>query len=335
MPVVRTAMSVSVDGYVAGPDARADLPLGVGGDRLFEWLDSGDTRSDYFPFRLWPASKDVFDGICARNGAIVTGRRTHDVVDGWGGSGPQNGVPLFVLTHRPDDHPWPDYTYTGADIGEVIAQAQAVAGDDKDISLMGTAAVRSALAAGLLDEIQLVAGEENRGAGVGALAQHRREVVDADRIQAGERLVEHEQLRIVDERRGELHPLLVAERELLDLRVEPLAEPEAFEQGAAGVDRARAAHAVQAAEVLQLLEHLHARVEAAFLRHVAEALAHRRINLAPVETDLAGVQAGDAEHGAHRRRLARAVGPEEADDLLRGHGEAHPVEGDDRSEPAL
>ncbi|WP_375493377.1 dihydrofolate reductase family protein [uncultured Jatrophihabitans sp.] len=164
MGVIRTAMSVSLDGYVAGPSSRPDSPLGDGGDVLFRWLDSGDTRSAYFPFRMWPASRQVFDGICATNGAIVTGRHTHDVVGGWGGSGPQADIPLFVMTHRVDDAPWPEYTYTDAPVEDVLALARTKA-EGRDISLMGTAPVQLALAAGLLDEIHLHGGATLLGGG--------------------------------------------------------------------------------------------------------------------------------------------------------------------------
>jgi hypothetical protein len=186
----------------------------------------------------------------------------------------------------------------------------------------------------VLDEVELVAGEQDRGPAAGALAQHRRQVVGPDRVQAGERLVEHEQLRIMDERGGELDALLVAQRQLLDLGVQAPAQPEALAQLPAGARGPRRAHPVQAPEVLQLVEHHHAGIQAALLRHVAEALAHLGVDRAPVEEDLARVQGDDTEHGAHRGRLARAVGAEEPDNPLGGHAEAHPVESHDGTEPA-
>jgi hypothetical protein len=80
----------------------------------------------------------------------------------------------------------------------------------------------------MLDKVQLVAGEQHRGAVAGMLAQDGAQVVDPDGVKARERLVEDQQLRIVDERASELNPLLVAQRQLLDLRLGPLAETEPF-----------------------------------------------------------------------------------------------------------
>ena len=95
------------------------------------------------------------------------------------------------------------------------------AGDDHDVL------------ADVLDEVELVAGEDDADAGRRALADdlgHRR---DADRVEARERLVEHEQLRVVDERGGELDALLVAVRQLLELRLRAIAEAHPLEPRAA------------------------------------------------------------------------------------------------------
>ena len=77
-----------------------------------------------------------------------------------------------------------------------------------------------------LDEVELMAGEDDGNAGVAALAQHLAHHVDGDRVESGERLVEHQQLRLVQQRGGQLHALLVAEAELLDLVVAPGRDPE-------------------------------------------------------------------------------------------------------------
>ena len=152
-----TGLSVSVDGYIAGPGDERGRPLGVGGQRLFEWYSDGDTPSRLYPsFRLSAVSAAFFDGFAGRCGAVITGRRTYDIADGWAGNGPLPGQPLFVLTHHPPETRFTDapYTYVTTGIGDAIRQARDAA-RDRDVSLMGSAAVRQALAAGLLDEIIL------------------------------------------------------------------------------------------------------------------------------------------------------------------------------------
>ena len=84
-------------------------------------------------------------------------------------------------------------------------------------------------------------GEQDRHALVGEPAQHAAEDVDADRVEPGERLVEHEQLGSVHERDAELDPLLVAERERLDAVPGALAEPEPLEPVVGGRARRRPA----------------------------------------------------------------------------------------------
>jgi dihydrofolate reductase len=101
------------------------------------------------------ASAAFFDAYAGRVGAVITGRRTYDVSDAWGGSGPLPGVPLFVLTHRvPDTVPAgdPPYTFVTEGLGRAVQLARAVAAG-KDVDLMGATTIRQALRAGLLDEL--------------------------------------------------------------------------------------------------------------------------------------------------------------------------------------
>src|SRR5690606_11669518 len=132
--------------------------------------------------------------------------------------------------------------------------------------------------------------------------------------EARERLVEHEQLGVVDEGRRELDPLLVAVRQLLELRLLALRKIEPGQPLSGGSVGVAAAHAVLLREVAQLLADAHPRVEAALLGHVAEAQARVAVHFAALPADLPAVGPGEAEDAAHRGRLARAVGPEEADD---------------------
>lgn len=79
-------------------------PLGVGGDRLFTWFSDGDTPSRHDPgFKLSTLSAAFFDEGVSRVGAVIAGRRTDNISEAWGGSGPMPGVPLLVLTHQVPD----------------------------------------------------------------------------------------------------------------------------------------------------------------------------------------------------------------------------------------
>src|SRR3954468_20914776 len=179
-----------------------------------------------------------------------------------------------------------------------------------------------------LDELELVAGEHDRHAGPRALAQHLAQHVDADRVEAGERLVEHEQLGVVRERRAELRALLVAERERLRAPLGDLGEAEALEPAPRRRPRRRVVEAVQAREVHELVGDAHLRIQAALLGHVAEPGARRGVDRPAAEAHLAGVRREDAEHDAHGGGLARAVGADEAEELPLAHGEAEAVERD-------
>src|SRR5713226_6891423 len=99
--MVTTGLSTSLDGFIAGPDDSPELPLGVGGDRLFTWFGDGDTPSRYYPsFRMSAPRAKFFDAFASRQGAVISGRRTYEIARAWGGKGPLPGVPLFVVTHR-------------------------------------------------------------------------------------------------------------------------------------------------------------------------------------------------------------------------------------------
>jgi dihydrofolate reductase len=151
-------VSMSLDGFIGGPDDSAEQPLGVGGDRLFEWFGDGDTPSRWYPaFKMSAISAEVFDQFADRVGAVVAGRRTYDVSDAWGGEGPQPGIPLFVVTHRPPGtvpRGEPPYTFVTDGVERALERARTVAAG-KEISLMGSTIVQQCLRAKLLDEITI------------------------------------------------------------------------------------------------------------------------------------------------------------------------------------
>jgi dihydrofolate reductase len=145
-------MSMSVDGFIAGPDDNEERGLGVGGERLHAWLaDGGVDPGSYRPTD--DAGATVFDEMMA-TGAVITGRRTFEFAGGWAGDH-HDGVPIFVLTRAaPADPPPGSARYATDGIAACVAQAKAAAGG-RDILLHGAATAQECLRAGLLDEIQL------------------------------------------------------------------------------------------------------------------------------------------------------------------------------------
>jgi dihydrofolate reductase len=145
-------MSMSVDGFINGPDDGMEHGLGVSGERLHDWLRAGgvDPRS-HRP--VDGPSAIVFDELMA-TGAVIAGRRTFDIAGGWAGDH-HDGVPIFVLTHAAPDKPAPGSArYVTDGIESCVAQAKAAAGG-RDILLHGAAIAQECLRAGLLDEMEL------------------------------------------------------------------------------------------------------------------------------------------------------------------------------------
>jgi dihydrofolate reductase len=158
MSKVVTALSTSVDGFIAGANDSPRQPLGDGGQQLFSWLFDGDTPSRHGPmFKMSPVSARFFDEGVARVGAAITGRRTYDVSDAWGGVGPMPGIPLFVVTHTvPETVPAgdPPYTFVTDGVTEAVDQAKSAAGG-KDVFLQGASIVQQCVRAGLMDELTI------------------------------------------------------------------------------------------------------------------------------------------------------------------------------------
>src|SRR5712675_893515 len=94
-------MTMSLDGFVAGPDDGKQNPLGThDGMHLFDWYFSG-TKELHDPlFRPAPGpNTEEVERMFAESGAFIFGRRTYDITNGWNGRHPVKGVPVFVLTH--------------------------------------------------------------------------------------------------------------------------------------------------------------------------------------------------------------------------------------------
>lgn len=138
--------SMSVDGFVAGPHDGPGNGLGDGGHRLHEWFltDAG---------RLDQVNREVVDELMS-TGAVVVGRRTFELADGWSGDH-HDGVPIFVLSRREPNAAmrWPGVTYV-RDVAEAVHRAKDAAGD-RDVLVHGARTARHALTAGVLDELQI------------------------------------------------------------------------------------------------------------------------------------------------------------------------------------
>jgi dihydrofolate reductase len=150
MSKVYTGASMSLDGYISGPNES-------GFDQLFKWYGNGDvevpTARPDLTMRMSPVSAEHFRSIVAMSGALVVGRRLFDVTNGWNGRHPMD-VPVVVLTHEPPAD-WPEdppFTFVTDGIESAIERAKTIAGD-KVVGVNGGTIASQALNAGLLDEV--------------------------------------------------------------------------------------------------------------------------------------------------------------------------------------
>jgi dihydrofolate reductase len=183
MPTVTSQISVSLDGFVAGPNQSVENPLGEGGERLHEWAFATQTWRAQHGLEGGERNVDaeVVEEVVRGVGAYIMGRKMFGGGDGpwdeswtgWWGEDPPFHAPVFVLTHHERD-PLPmqggtTFTFVTDGIESALEQARAAAGD-QDISIAGGAsAVQQYLAAGLLDELYLHVVPVILGAGEGLL----------------------------------------------------------------------------------------------------------------------------------------------------------------------
>jgi dihydrofolate reductase len=171
MPRFFLDISMSLDGFVAGPNATLEEPLGVGGERLHDWvlrlaswrsthgLDGGETGPD----------DDLVRATRERIGAEIMGRRMFSGgegpweddpnADAWWGDNPPFHHPVFVLTHHPRETVVKEggttFYFVNDGIESALEQARAAA-EDKDVALGGGGSVaQQYLRAGLLDELHI------------------------------------------------------------------------------------------------------------------------------------------------------------------------------------
>jgi dihydrofolate reductase len=147
-------MSMSLDGFIAGPNEGPDNGLGDGGHRLHEWALTSPEAGHKEISDLAGANGQVVDEFMA-TGAVVAGRGTFEPAGGWGGDH-HDGVPIWVYSRREpgiDVSRWPLVTYVN-DVRTAMSEAKRAAGD-KNVLVHGAATAQLALAAGVLDELEL------------------------------------------------------------------------------------------------------------------------------------------------------------------------------------
>jgi len=148
-------MSMSLDGFIAGPNEGPGNGLGDGGHRLHEWFGMGaDSDRKAMAGRLAGVNGQVVDELMA-TGAVVAGRGTFEPAGGWAGDH-HDGVPIFILSRREPDSEtgqWPLVTYVN-DVTTAMSEAKRAAGD-RNVLVHGAGTAQLALAAGVLDELEI------------------------------------------------------------------------------------------------------------------------------------------------------------------------------------
>lgn len=170
MPRTTCHVTISVDGFIAGPEQSREQPLGVGGEQLHEWMFRTDEPA-------YEADVAAREDLLASRGAYVMGRNMFGPVRGpwdedwrgWWGPEPPYHAPVFVLTHHAHDpiemEGGTTFHFVTDGFDAALQQARAAAGD-RDVAIAGGAStVQQALAAGALDEITLDVAPVLLGAG--------------------------------------------------------------------------------------------------------------------------------------------------------------------------
>ncbi len=163
-------MTMSLDGFVAGPNDSPENGLGDGGDALFKWYFSGDTEiiiSEGTPvLKVSSQSAALLKEAFATYGAGLWGRRTFDIARAWGGHPP--GSPCFIVTHHAPQE-WiyegSPFTFVTDGVESAIRQAKVAAGD-KDVVVSTASILQQCLNAGLMDEIHIDVAPLLLGSGV-------------------------------------------------------------------------------------------------------------------------------------------------------------------------
>ncbi|MCI0394985.1 MAG: dihydrofolate reductase family protein [Chloroflexi bacterium] len=179
--------SVSLDGFVAGPNDGPGNPLGDGGEALFRWYFSGDTEVQ-LPgspaLKMSKRSAEVFLEGIRTIGAMVVGRRMFDIAGAWGGTPP--GEPCFVVTHTAPQE-WvkegSPFIFVTDGVESAIEQAKAAAGDNS-VAVSSANIAQQCIRAGLLDEIHLAVTPVLLGGGVRLFEQLGDKPIELEQLAA-------------------------------------------------------------------------------------------------------------------------------------------------------
>jgi dihydrofolate reductase len=149
-------MSMSLDGFITGPNVAPDNGLGDGGQRLHEWVMPSEVpdRLKDAGANLRGANRQVFDELMA-TGAVIAGRGTFEPAGGWGGDH-HDGVPIYILSLHPAPDwasNWPLVHYVD-ELASAFESARSAAGDGT-VLVHGSSIAQLALRAGLLDEMEI------------------------------------------------------------------------------------------------------------------------------------------------------------------------------------
>lgn len=150
MGITYANMSMSLDGYIAGPNVSVGNGMGDGGDHLHDWMFVGMSDEEIGPY---------LEGQLKGTGAFVMGRTMLEVGIGPWGDNPSFHAPVFVVTHRPAEpiqrRGGTTYTFVTDGLEAALALAREAAGDQDVCVDGGGMIVREALRAGLVDELRL------------------------------------------------------------------------------------------------------------------------------------------------------------------------------------
>jgi dihydrofolate reductase len=159
--IVTAHMSMSLDGYVAGPNAGAGNPLGDGGARIQQWMFDLASFREMQGLSGGQSNKDDEElrQRFAPTGAVVMGRRMFDEGEGPWGDDPPFGMPVFVVTHQARERLIKEggttFTFVTDGIESALEQANEAA-DGKNVNVAGGAnTVQQFIRAGLIDELEI------------------------------------------------------------------------------------------------------------------------------------------------------------------------------------